>query len=391
MNKQKLTGTISGLCLLSSIYFPPLIVAAIAITSTSCATSLTKKRTLLLMLVVTYTILVSTKSYSTGTLDYRFLVSNFSIFILGFFITIKITSEYIKGLTFPANLLFTLDILFNIWIFLFDQDFLGRTASIRDDGNRYGGVVGHAFYSISISMVYIMFGFYNKKSILYISLGIINILLAGSFRGILHVIYLLVFIGFLKRFKWKSQIILASCFIASIVLSTMISVSSGYFKENSGNYFRIFAWGNALSLIIEEPIYGAKKSFSKWEEGMGVTENTISDTGTTESTFLGDLVRNGVPITSIKLLIIILIFYFIFNKNKKKHTNNQKDIIKYIPIFLLIDYIILSIWGSLFISFISAAFISYGFTSRETIDLNNTQAFYNKNDASALQTITKNQ
>jgi hypothetical protein len=368
-SSQFLAGKVASLILIFALFYPFLIIAPILIVIFYTKNRINKKRLLIFVICAVILLLSVLKDfYLNASIDYSILISSFPIAVLAIIILKKINSEFMSGIKIGVNLIFALDFAFNIWSMIFGIDFFGRPVVIRDDGNRSGGLLSHSFYSVSISMVYIIANVYEKKNFLHILAGLINIYFAGTFRGFIHIGFLFIFALFLYKLSWVKQFIIVLFCTVSIFLATLFSVQSGYLSESSGNAYRLFAWSNAVNLVVESPFLGVAHKFESWRYGTVVSEDSIVETGTAESMFLGDAIRYGLIFVSIKI-ILILYFAKIFERIKNfRILNKNLFIIQYIPMFLLIDYFLLSLWGSVYFSFYIAIFCAHGVTLVEKSD-----------------------
>ncbi len=222
-----------------------------------------------------------------------FLTKRDEIFYKGFFISIAI--------------LFSIDLAFNIWTLFFGADPLGRVASLRpgDISLRLGGIFYHPFYSINISFVTLLFAMYLRNRLI-LFLCVLNIVMNGSFRGSLTlIIFSIVFFLLKWRVRFSRLFIISIVLAATVFLITIFSV--GFTGEISGNFYRVFAWSNAIENILQHPMIGTH-SFST-DELPSINEDTIKEFGIAESTYLGYALHYGIFPMFVHFLLITFIFW----------------------------------------------------------------------------------
>jgi hypothetical protein len=214
--------------------------------------------------------------------------------------------DFYRGLFSPIAVLFAVDFIFNIWSHLFGMDPLGRIAITRPDDiiPRVGGIFFHPFYSINISFIMILFSIYMRHRLLLL-LAVANIATNGSYRGILTLIVLVVIYFLLTQgVKFKKLVTLSVAMVAIIFVIAIFSIN--YLGDNSGNYYRLFAWRNAIENIMINPIMGTHK-FSIGELP-NISKETIMDFGIAESTYLSYAMHYGILPAIIHFLVILFIF-----------------------------------------------------------------------------------
>ncbi len=214
---------------------------------------------------------------------------------------------FFVGLSKPLTWLFLVDFAFNAKAVVTGADFLGRMGSSRPDDliPRLGGVFGHPFYSINISVISILLAWCFKRRLI-LALSVANILMNGSLRGSLTVAVLVAVFLLLKsrqRFGWLFAA--SACLAASVFLVTYLSVKAD--DVSSGNYFRVFAWLNALDVAKAHPVLGFH-GFSSGELPW-ISEDTIVEYGVAESTYLGYATHFGLFPPIAQLLVISYVFW----------------------------------------------------------------------------------
>lgn len=214
--------------------------------------------------------------------------------------------RFYKGFFIPIAMLFMVDFFFNSWTFLYDADPLGRIATMRPDDimPRVGGIFFHPYYSINISFVTILFSLYLRHRLLLL-LAVINMVWNTSYRSNLTLIILVAIIVLLRlRVKFEKLVAIAVAMVVAVFVVTYISVP--YLSDYSGNYYRVFAWKNAIEFIRTDPIVGTHHlSVGNLP---AISEDTIRDFGISESTYLSYALHYGIIPAILQLLLIMIIF-----------------------------------------------------------------------------------
>lgn len=241
-----------------------------------------------------------------GTLTFSFLQTVNMDIILILTALIGYDKNFFGGFYIPVTIFFIIDFIFNLWTHIFGVDPLGRGAGLRPDDIflRVGGIFHHPFYSINISIVMILFSIYMQRKIL-LSLAIINVLWNGSDRGDITLIVLLIlFILFKYRVSFKILLLTSILLVSSVFIVTIISVT--YMHAGSGNFYRVFAWSNALENIVIHPILGTHTFLT--DKLPDVSKDTIILYGVSESAYLDIAVHYGIFPALMNMLVLFIIF-----------------------------------------------------------------------------------
>ncbi len=259
---------------------------------------------LLILLKVLWITVVSIV-YNHGTIYSYCQIISVDIMIL-LTIFIKKDKGFYKGLFVAIALLFAADLTFNIWIYLFGADPLGRIVGTRPDDffHRTGGVFFHAFYSINISFIVILFSIFLRHRLLLL-LAILNIASNGSYRGVLTLmVFAAICFLLMRRVKFKKLVVISIVMVAAVVAMTVISID--YLGRDSANYYRVFAWGNAIENIMIHPIVGTH-TFSVGELS-NINKDTFKEFGIAESAYLNYALHYGIFPAIAHLIVILFIF-----------------------------------------------------------------------------------
>ena len=213
--------------------------------------------------------------------------------------------SFLRGMTWPVMVLFLVDVLFNVSTLALGTDPLGREpgARVEDILPRLGGVFGHAFYSINISIVALLFAALRGYRVMLL-VAVANIALNGSFRGwlTLAIGILVVALLWARLGRWKI-VTVGALAAAAVFAATVYSAQAA--GELTGNFFRVHAWVTALGKIEENPVVGTH-TFARGELP-GIDESTIEDFGIAESAYLNYAVHYGLFPAIAHLGVVLLI------------------------------------------------------------------------------------
>lgn len=358
--KIQCIGAIIGFCIVASIFNPFISLLPSLVIILLIKSRYSKLRIVVFSISIVLIAWILIKSSMVGSLGYRSLIPIYPLAMMAILSIKVINRQLIEGVYYPIAILFAVDIIFNLSSLWFGSDLLGRTPSFRADGNRYGGVMGHSFFSIAISASFMLLATLLNRSKWYRAAGIINMLLSGSMRAYIYLGCYFIYATLLHRIKWKAQIVAALLVVSGVVCITFLSVMQGWVHELSGNGFRLFAWGNALSAIAENPFSGSWNQFVAWDSDAGVTIENITSSGTTESVLLGDVLFWGVFSVAGKLLIIYVIGSCLSLYASKRPDEKESTILAFLPFVMLVDYCIGSLWGNMLVAYVLMIMLSYG-------------------------------
>jgi hypothetical protein len=243
--------------------------------------------------------------YKSGALfSFAQLVAIDLIFLV--MLLVRKREAFFRGIAKPLFALFVLDALFNAWTLAFGSDPLGRVADARPDDfmPRLGGLFFHPFASINISLMAALFGLYLKRRP-YLVLGIANVMVNGSYRGVLTLCVFAFAYFLIKRRTRFTMLLLCSLVAAAAVFGATI-YSIQFYEGTSGNFYRAFAWLTAIDGISQSPIVGHHQFLTG--ELPEVSPEAIAEYGIAESTYLAYALHFGVVPAVLHFLILLTIF-----------------------------------------------------------------------------------
>lgn len=214
----------------------------------------------------------------------------------------KFKEDFFRGLAVSLSMLVVMDLCFNLMIYGFGVDPLGRGGALRagDLVPRVGGVFGHAFYSVNISVVGLICGLIlRSKLVLYLS--VMNFLINGTFRSPIALIgFVLFFVAIKYELKLRTLVCGAVVFAGVVVLATLYTAGG---DEYGGNVLRVVAWANSIDNIAKNPLLGTHTFLVGPIDDMSA--DIIVDYGIAESAYLQYALDYGV-------LPMLLHFFVIF-------------------------------------------------------------------------------
>ncbi|APC05327.1 hypothetical protein AOC10_01675 [Polynucleobacter asymbioticus] len=253
---------------------------------------------------------------ATGKIIYQRTVNDI---ILLFMLFVALTVDNKKGFFHFCIFLFILDLLFNVYTYIYGVTPYGDIPNKRfyDIALRVEGIFRHPFYSILISVAALFVGFLERRKWL-ILLAIINILINGSERGYLILFFIAIFFP-LIHFKVKEKYLN----IVSVMMVTIIFGSVYYLANKLTGFMahqdRISRWAAGFYSILINPF-----QISSWIRWMPqeFPENlkfypTIEQSYfqmNAESLYLSQAVNYGMLIC----LVTIGVYYFFYNRLRSK-------------------------------------------------------------------------
>ena len=192
----------------------------------------------------------------------------------------RIDQAFIKNLAVPLAALLLADFLFNLSIYIFGVDPLGRGGALRpgDIIPRVGGLFGNPFYTVDIAVVGIFCGFILRSRSIFL-LSVANLLINGTFKSPLALISF-----FLLFYATKYQVKLGTIIFASVIFAAIVfglTVYSAGGEKYGGNTLRVVAYINAIDNILQNPIFGTHTFRTDPREDMSA--DIIVDYGIAES------------------------------------------------------------------------------------------------------------
>lgn len=277
-------------------------------------------------------------------------------------IFILLNPKFLDKMFKPIILLFFVDFMFNLSIYLLGADPLGRGGgNARDDMfPRLTGVFGHPYYSINIAFIMVIIGIFLKKNFL-IFLALLTLFFTGSLRGpVTGFAIFSVWLMLRLRINVYLMLILMLLFVALVFLATFYSASLASYE--TGNYLRVVAWVNSVDHIISNPFLGTHTFLMGTFEHM--SSKAIIDYGIAESLYLQYGLDFGLIPSLVALAIFTIIFYINVQNYYKSNIERQKResmAISILTAVVLIDSFYGTIYGSVLTTFFYLALaISYG-------------------------------
>ena len=347
VNKQTLQGFLFGFLVVLSVWNAYFIILAfiICLLFSGYARLTSKTKFFLLVLTFVNVSYIALTSYLIKGYDLSFTINEVGkLLIFVFFIFIKKNRFFLKGLSLCIYLLFSLDFISNMSQLLLGHDLFGSSLNARSDDlllSRYVGVTGNSYYSISITLITFIYALINKNKF-FICAPLLIIMTNSSLKALMYLFFIVSAFVFIRLFK--SRFVHYLCLFSFVFLFVfIIYLSLTFLSENSGNYYRIFAYGNGVNIIATNPIFGGGPFDTSGL--VGVNEANLLSHGSTESAFLHLGAFYG-------FLPMLISFYWLILLIKRKYnefycSKNRTKRIEYIlSLFLLFDLFLGSFFGS---------------------------------------------
>ncbi len=209
-----------------------------------------------------------------------------------------------------ALCLFLADLGFNLLGSYLGHDLLGREMDTREGvlSTRMGGLFGHSFYSGSISLATLVILLSAGRRRAWAVLPMLNLALAGSWRLAVAIPLVLLFYVWTSRTFWK-ELAAILVFSAAAIVATVGSsglVENDWMEVNESNTLRVLAWVLAIDKIAESPLTGA--GYPQDNTLDGISAQTIDESLTAESWYLGAALTYGLPYMALRL-VAVLVWY----------------------------------------------------------------------------------
>ncbi|QWD52905.1 O-antigen ligase family protein [Polynucleobacter paneuropaeus] len=331
-NKDCITGLIIGLLVLlmifrQSIGLPLLFIYLIAIGG------LVKPRkeylviaVLLILKIIIITIICKNNLQDINEPNlkewFRRIIINI---ILLFMIFIRLRPSIKKGFYYFCMVLGMLDLICNIYAHIHGVSWTGVPFDKRlgDWIGRSGGLFGHTFYSINISLTALFSALLLKNRYLVplLLLSAANLILSGSQRGLLALAVIIILYTF---FYWRvktTYIYLASAAIVAAVFLGVANIAAHY-PELIVHNERIFLWSHGYEALISswqhvsnylrinpEVFIAHSSNLMKSQ----IYLNTSLFFFNAESYYLSEAVNYGLLVS----LLSIIVFFRIYKINSK--------------------------------------------------------------------------
>jgi hypothetical protein len=208
---------------------------------------------------------------------------------------------------------FFVDLLFNLYSLTFGADLLGRSVDLRSAifDARHGGLFAHSFYSGAISIAAAVSLLGRGGSLRFsMLLPFANLLLAGSWRLMVAIPLVLLFLAVWRRKSRVAEILLVVA--ASIALVAGIVVTSAFVStslENDSNSYRLISWILALEKIEASPWTGVGVPNAAAVHDKGVSFEVLDENFIGESSYLNNALSFGIPYAIFFFLTFALAFW----------------------------------------------------------------------------------
>lgn len=341
VRKNSLYGMLIGGGLSLAAFNTSFIVLPMVLWLARSRLRIRKAHSLLLLLGFTLLLWMVFKAFWIEGFSARLKNEIFPIFTLCAFVSFYIDRSVFVGVLIGMLPVFVLDSASNIAQMFLGVDLYGGSVSqYRTDGARAQGLFGSSFFSLSISfsvflLFYAAFGRSKVEYLFYFFMAIV-----GSLRA-----YVVIVLLFFRRFVRGSSSTWS--FFAAVLTSlgifyvTYLSISVGFFSDQSGNYFRLFAWVNAINEISMNPVFGSTASIPQMPEVLSINEDNLIYYRIYESKLLQDAVLYGIPFVIIKLVF----FFEVGRQVRKSRSDEIGDMKSFLSFFLLVDFAVFSFFG----------------------------------------------
>lgn len=169
---------------------------------------------------------------------------------------------FFDGLFISMILIFLINTLFNLYVYLNGSDLLDRVIDYRGDDfyPRLGGLYGHSFLNNAINVMGFLAGFYNKnKTLMWIS--ILSFFSSASLREpICGILIIITYILIHYQFKKITKLFILLLFVIGVLVSTIWSTHVE--QPNKSNIIRVIAWKNSIASISDNLIFGVADNLS---------------------------------------------------------------------------------------------------------------------------------
>jgi len=347
VNRQTLQGFLFGFLVVLSVWNAYFIILAFIICLLFSGYARLTSKTKLFLLVLTFVNVsyIALTAYLIKGYDLSFTINEVGkLLIFVFFIFIKKNRFFLKGLSLCIYLLFSLDFISNMSQLLLGHDLFGSYLNARSDDlllSRYVGITGNSYYSISITLVTFIYALINKNKF-FICASLLIIMTNSSLKALMYLCFIVSAFVFIRLFN--SRLVHYLClFLFVFLFVVLIYVSLTFLSENSGNYYRMFAYGNGVTIIATNPLFGGGPFDTSGL--VGVNEVNLLSHGSTESAFLHYGAFYG-------FLPMLISFYWLTLLIKHKYnefycSESRTKRIEYIlSLFLLFDLFLGSFFGS---------------------------------------------
>lgn len=338
-------GYIYGLLLISTLMNMAVgLPAILGLSAIAFNKKLIRKSNLIILFLLLFKILWMSYIQVNYSLRFfsTFLTTMAADGMLCMFLFYSVEKNFLKGFFRPFLILFYVDFIFNVCIYLIGFDPFGRAGSYRPDDilPRLGGIFGHPFYSVNIAFIAIISALFCRKKVA-LFLAVLGLLMNGTLRAPLAV-SIIAFVYVLLYLRFNPLLCLFfGVFSAGMVF--FITIYTGIHADYaSGNMLRAIAWDNAIFHIMRNPIFGTH-IFPEATTDITGSVITVLRHGIAESYYLQLSLDYGMPPAIASLCVFSLI-----SIREIKNFYEYKNHYTFISALLALTIFIDNFYGSLF-------------------------------------------
>ena len=355
--KASVFGGITGALISISIFNTSTIILPFLLAISSCRRKLRKRDLGIFFLWLFIVVWILLKSLAIGGIGTYLLQDLLWITVLATFTLLKIKRFIIFGTLIALVPIFLLDTSCNFQQLAFGNDLFGNIPdSVRGDGVRLTGMVGHSFVSLGLYLsIFLLFQAAGYKKLI-LNAPIYLMLFVGSFRAYIFPLILPIY-RFLFRKCWSTVFLFSLTIALVVAFATFFSVASGILSESSGNAFRIIAWKAAFEEIAIQPLFGITVPPPPFPENWSLTEHSLSYYQIYESRLLQDAVRYGLPLAFMKLTF----FYYTGKSHYQKFDCDSTSLARaknFIVAFMITDYVMFSYFSMPLVALVSGVILA---------------------------------
>ena len=318
---------------------------------------LEKENILVFILLLIKILWTLTAHFSYGTYSFYHILQllAFDVFIM-FMCFYRVDKDFITGIAVILLSVFFIEFSANI------ISILGIGTENYELGlKRLTGIFGHPYLTVNFATVIFVLGLFNgSKYLMFISIA--TLLLTQSLRGPLMAC-LIAFSVFGFYFRISRKLLYIGYVIFILIVFIAPYIYAQYYPEELGNQLRAVKWQSALSLIIQNPIFGIQH-FQNGEfiesEFFNGSENIIYSLRNAESSFLNAALDFGIPYS----MLSPIVFFLIARKKIINFFSQDKSQINFsialISSIMFVDYFYGSFYGNIIpVSIFSLLAISF--------------------------------
>jgi hypothetical protein len=330
-------GLSVGICLLLATLDNRMIIPAFLLSLLSGNFIIAKSRLYILFFALILIFWMLIKEVSVPGVSRNIYVSILPFCFFAAFSIKKISTKFLLALLIGFLPILILEYITIVLQRIFQVNLFGQQfENFRSDGVRAKGLFESSFYSLSLMICFTLLYFRIWKAGVFAYALYIILFLSGTLRSL---IFILLFST--RRYVYLKYwtIIFCISIISSvgIFMMTYLSVHFEFYTQNSGNFFRVNAWKNAIEEISNNSFWGTKQATPTLSDNIAINLENISAFRIFESKLLTDAVNYG-----FFFVIFKLTFFFMLGAEvhlqAKTQVDHSKYVIQFIPAFLVLDY-----------------------------------------------------